>query len=160
MGQPEFTKSEAQLLKYFQGKKILTGWPKSIANVVGITFNSFKYAKKKLSDYAYIYVENLSIGSKKQSRVIRISITDKGMGVVAISDGKGAEQQNDDIKNLIADMGYTQKEIAEMFGLHRTTFMRKLASNLPDDERMMMIAKLEELRNSLESEVDCGRQTR
>lgn len=68
------------------------------------------------------------------------------MSVVAISDGKGAEQQNDDIKNLIADMGYTQKEIAEMFGLHRTTFMRKLASNLPDDERMMMIAKLEELR--------------
>lgn len=72
MGQPEFTKSEAQLLRYFQEKKMLTGWPKSIANIIGITFGSFKYAKKKLSDYGYIYVESLSTGSKKQSRVIRI----------------------------------------------------------------------------------------
>lgn len=100
MGQPEFTASEARLLEKLQEKKSLTGWPREIAKIVKVELRGLDYARNKLGGYGFISEERMTSETGDGTQVIKLSITDAGMQVVPIADGKGSERVNDDIKNL------------------------------------------------------------
>ena len=145
MGQPEFTVSEARLLEYLQEKKTLTGWPREIAKIVKVELRGLDYARSELGRYGFITEKNMTSEIGDSTQVIKLSITKAGMQVVPIADGKGSERVNDDIKNLIANMGYTQKEIAEEFGVHASTFKGQLNKSMSYEKRNKLINKIKQL---------------
>lgn len=145
MGQPEFTASEARLLEKLQEKKSLTGWPREIAKIVKVELRGLDYARNKLGGYGFISEERMTSETGDGTQVIKLSITDAGMQVVPIADGKGSERVNDDIKNLIANMGYTQKEIAEELGVHTSTFKGQLNKSMSYEKRNKLINKIKQL---------------
>lgn len=144
MGQPEFTASEARLLEYLQEKKTLTGWPREIAKIVKTELRGLNYARNKLGRYGFITEKNMT-SEGDDTQVIKISITDTGMQVMPIADGKGSERVNDDIKNFIANMGYTQKEIAAELGVNESTFKGQLNKEMSYEKRNKLISEIKKL---------------
>lgn len=145
MGQPEFSLCEARLLECLQDKKSLTGWPRSIATIARVGQRGLGIARKKLTGYGFVSEEILTSDDGDGTHVIKLSITTKGMQVVAISDGKKSERINVDIKDLIANMGYRQADIAKELGFSKATFTRKINSELRDDERKDLIKQIRQL---------------
>lgn len=145
MGQPDLSKREARLLECLQEKKSLTGWPSAIANIARINTNGLNYARRNLSDHGFIREENMTDDSGDGTHVIKLSVTERGMRVLAVADDKTVDGINSDIKDLITDIGYTQSEIAKELGMSRTTLIRKLSTVLSETSRRKLVSKIRQV---------------
>ncbi|MDN5440252.1 MAG: hypothetical protein L0F96_03430 [Lactococcus lactis] len=146
MGQPDFSKSEVKLLGYMQQKKTLTGWARAISDILGMNTSELDRSVKRLSSLDLISKEVKTDESGSETHVLKLSITDKGLGILVIFDDYGPVRKNAEIKNLIKDMGYTQKEMAIELDYPYQSFQYMLSRELSDVKKTDLIKRINVLR--------------
>ena len=52
---------------------------------------------------------------------------------------------NNDIRNMIADIGYTQGYVAKRLGIDRTTLMRRLGKVMNEEKRNQLINQIKNI---------------
>ncbi|GFH43030.1 hypothetical protein Hs30E_15810 [Lactococcus hodotermopsidis] len=142
MGQPELSRNESKLLEYLQEKKSLTGWPSAIAEIIGINSHGFDLARKKLKRYDFVSEVNLTDDEGNGSHVIKLSITTKGTKILPIDDERKANQ---DIRDLIADLGYGMSRMADELGISKKTFIGMMNVEMNDLKRRKLISQIRQV---------------
>lgn len=146
MGQPDFSKSEVKLLDYMQQKKMLTGWARAISDILGMNISEFDRSVKRLSSLDLISEEVKTDETGSNTHVLKLNITEKGLGILVVFDDYGPVRKNAEIKNLIKDMGYTQKEMAIELDYPYKSFQYMLSRELSDSKKTDLIKRISILR--------------
>lgn len=81
-----------------------------------------------------------------ETHVLKLSVTDKGLGILVVFDDYGPVRKNVEIKNLIKDMGYTQKEMAIELGYPYKQFKYILSRELSASKKTDLIKRISILR--------------
>ena len=128
-----------------QKYKRLTGWKTEISKIAKMYTKTFDTALLMLENKEFVTKDVMGIDGDDKL-VIRLSITDKGINHIAKCDeAKNKFLPNNDIRNMIADIGYTQGYVAKRLGIDRTTLMRRLGKVKNEEKRNQLINQIKNI---------------
>lgn len=137
--------SENKLLRCMQKYKRLTGWRTEISKIAKMYTKTFDTALLMLENKEFVTKDVMGIDGDDKL-VIRLSITEKGINHIAECDEvKNKLLPNNDIRNMIADIGYTQGYVAKRLGIDRTTLMRRLGKVMNEEKRNHLINQIKNI---------------
>ena len=128
-----------------QKYKRLTGWKAEISKIAKMYTKTFDTALLMLENKEFLTKDVMGIDGDDKL-VIRLSITEKGINHIAEGDEvKNELLPNNDIRNMIADIGYTQGYVAKYLGIDRTTLMRRLGKEMNEEKRNQLINQIKNI---------------
>ena len=128
-----------------QKYKRLTGWKAEISKIAKMYTKTFDTALLMLENKEFVTKDVMGIDGDDKL-VIRLSITEKGINHIAECDEvKNELLPNNDIRNMIADIGYTQGYVAKYLGIDRTTLMRRLGKEMNEEKRNHLINQIKNI---------------
>lgn len=137
--------SENKLLRCMHKYKRLTGWSTEISKIAKMYTKTFDIALRSLENKEFIKKDVIGIDSDDKL-VIRLAITEKGVKHIAECDeAKNKSLPNNDIRKMIADIGYTQGYVAKRIGIDRTTLMRRLGKVMNEEKRNHLINQIKNI---------------
>ena len=128
-----------------QKYKRLTGWKAEISKIAKMYTKTFDTALLMLENKEFVTKDVMGIDGDDKL-VIRLSITEKGINHIAECDEvKNELLPNNDFRNIIADIGYTQGYVAKYLGIDRTTLMRRLGKEMNEEKRNHLINQIKNI---------------